>query len=506
MNRTAVRLALLWAIVAAPLSAQSGFLIDDVLILDGTGAPAVHGAVRVEGGRIAALGALTPLPGERVVAGHGFALAPGFIDTHSHADGDLEELPDALGAVSQGITTVIVGQDGSSPYPLADFYRRLEQQPVALNVAAYAGHNTIREFVLLNDWRRVATAEEIGRMKVLLRQELAAGALGLSTGLEYDPGIYSAPGEILALAHTTADAGGRYISHVRSEDRHFWAAIEELLTIGRAARLPVQISHVKLAMRSLWGQADSLIRRLNQARAEGIDVTADIYPYPYWHSTLTVLFPERDYSDRREAEFAVTQVSTPAGLKLGVYQPNPEFTGRTVADVAQALGVDSVTALIELIARAERMRAEGGSDVESVIGTSMIEPDIEALIRWPFTNFCTDGSLAGRHPRGFGTYPRFLGRYVRERSVLGLAEAVHRGTALAAEHVGITDRGRIAPGFAADLVLFDPATVLDRATPDEPHALSEGIMMTWVNGDLVYQQGQTTGRRPGQVLRRVAHR
>ena len=148
---TALRIALLWVVFAAPLSAQSGFLIDDVLILDGTGAPGVHGAVRVEGGRIAAVGALTPLPGERVVAGRGFALAPGFIDSHSHADSDLEELPDALGAVSQGITTVIVGQDGSSPYPLADFYRRLEQQPVALNVAAYAGHNTIREFVLLND-------------------------------------------------------------------------------------------------------------------------------------------------------------------------------------------------------------------------------------------------------------------------------------------------------------------------------------------------------------------
>ncbi len=317
---------------------------------------------------------------------------------------------------------------------------------------------------------------------------------------------YRAVGEILALAHTTADAGGRYISHVRSEDRHFWEAIEELLTIGREAKLPVQISHVTLAMQSLWGQADRLVRRLDQARAEGIEVTADIYPYPYWHSTLTVLFPERDYKDRTEAEFAVTQVSTPAGLKLGVYRPNPEFTGRTVAEVAQALGVDSVSALIELVDRAERMRAEGGTDVESVIGTSMIEPDITTLIRWPHTNFCTDGSLAGRHPRGFGSYPRFLGRYVREQGVLSLAEAVHRASALAADQVGLRDRGRIAPGQAADLVLFDPAAVIDRATPDDPHALSEGIVMTWVNGEVVYREGRTTGARPGQVLRRSVGR
>jgi N-acyl-D-amino-acid deacylase len=177
-----------------------------------------------------------------------------------------------------------------------------------------------------------------------------------------------------------------------------------------------------------------------------------------------------------------------------------------VADVAQAPGVDSVTALIELVRRAEQLRSEGGTEVESVIGTSMIEPDIEALIRWPFTNFCTDGSLAGRHPRGFGSYPRFLGRYVRVQHVLSLAEAVHRASGLAAEHVGITDRGRIAPGQAADLVLFDPATVLDRATPDDPHALSEGIRMTWVNGEVVYEAGRATGMRPGQVLRRSASR
>lgn len=341
-------------------------------------------------------------------------------------------------------------------------------------------------------------------MRVLLRQELAAGALGLSTGLEYDPGIYSSRGEVLALARATAAAGGRYISHIRSEDRHFWDAIDEILVIGREAKLPVQISHTKLAMRSLWGGADSLVRRLDAARAEGIDVTGDIYPYTYWHSTLTVLFPARDFTDRKEAEFAVTQVSTPAGLRLGVYRPNPEFAGQTLAQIAPRLGLDSVSALIELVRRAEAMRADGEEEVESVIGTSMVESDIERLLRWPWMAFCTDGALDGSHPRGFGSFPRMLGRYVRERGVLSLAEAVRRATSLAAANVGLRDRGRIAPGLAADLVLFDPALILDQATPDQPHALSTGVRRVWVNGEVVYEDGRTTGKHPGRVLRRPA--
>lgn len=341
-------------------------------------------------------------------------------------------------------------------------------------------------------------------MRFLLRREMAAGALGLSTGLEYDPGIYSSRDEVLALAAEAARDGGRYISHVRSEDRYFWAAIDEIVTIGRVTRMPVQVSHIKLAMRNLWGRADSLVALLDAARAAGVDITADIYPYPYWHSTLTVLFPSRDYTDRHEAEVALTEVSTPAGLLLGRYRPDTTLSGKTVADVARLWGVDSVTALIELIRKAQVAEAEGMTAVESVIGTSMTEPDIARLMRWPHTNFCTDGELDGKHPRGFGSFPRVLGRYVREQGVLTLEEAIHRGTALAADHMGITDRGRLATGQAADLVLFDPATVVDRATPQDPHALSQGIVTVWVNGSVVYQDGRTTSARPGVVLRRRA--
>jgi N-acyl-D-amino-acid deacylase len=265
----------------------------------------------------------------------------------------------------------------------------------------------------------------------------------------------------------------------------------------------VQVSHIKLAMRNLWGRADSLVGILDAARADGVNITADIYPYPYWHSTLTVLFPKRDYNDRHEAEVALTEVSTPQGLLLGRYKPDPTLSGKTVADVARLWGVDSVTALIELIHKAQIAEAEGMTGVESVIGTSMTEPDIARLMQWPHTNFCTDGELDGKHPRGFGSFPRVFGRYVREQGVLTLEEAVRRATALAADHMGITDRGRLAKGQAADLVLFDPQVIIDRSTPQDPHKVSAGVMTVWVNGESVFQDGKTTGRRPGKVLRRV---
>ncbi|HEY7028690.1 MAG TPA: D-aminoacylase [Gemmatimonadales bacterium] len=485
------------------------FLIHDAMIYDGTGSKPVRGSVRIRDGRIEDLGDLQSKNGELVVEAHGLTLAPGFIDTHSHADEGFSEVDagvrehaDALGSVSQGITTVVVGQDGGEVYPLGDFFTGLEKNPVAVNVASYAGHNTIRQIVMGEHFQREATAEEVGRMAYILRQEMASGALGLSTGLEYDPGIYSAPSEVLALARVAGAYHGRYISHIRSEDRYFWKALNEVITIGKETGMPVQVSHIKLAMRDLWGKADTLVRIMDEARAAGVNISADIYPYPYWHSTLTVLFPDRDYEDRKAAEFAVTQVSTPEGLLLDHYEPTPEFQGRTVADAAKQLKMDSVTALIELVRRIHELEKQHGSVNESVIGTSMTEPDIERLMRWPHTNFCTDGELEGGHPRGFGTYPRILGRYVRERKVMPLTEAIHKATALAAEHMGFTDRGRIATGLAADLVLFDPNAVIDNATTEKPHELSTGIVTVWVNGIPVFENGAATGARPGVVIRR----
>jgi N-acyl-D-amino-acid deacylase len=485
---------------APPAGAST--LIVNAAIVDGTGGPRRAGAVRLRGDRIVEMGALTPSAGETVVDAAGQVLAPGFIDTHSHGDGAIFDHPDALAAVSQGISTIVVGQDGGSPWPLTDFFAKLERSPAAVNVASYAGHGRLRRNVMGEDFRRAARPDELARMRALLEGELRAGALGLSTGLEYDPGIYSAPAEVVDLARVAARVGGRYISHVRSEDRHFWAAIDEIIAVGREAKIPVQVSHLKLAMRSLWGQTDRLLRTFDRARASGVDITADIYPYLYWQSTLTVLFPERNFDDRATAELVLREISTPPDLLLGTFAPEPSYAGKTLEEIARRRGKDAPDTLMALIREALDYEKRTGQDAESVIGTSMSEPDLERLMAWPHTNICTDGELAGRHPRGFGTYPRVLGRYVRERKVMALEEAVRKMTSLAAAHVGLRDRGTLEPGAFADLVLFDPATVLDRATTQDPQALSAGVAKVWVNGALVFDAGAAMAARPGRVLRR----
>jgi N-acyl-D-amino-acid deacylase len=492
-----------------PAMAQQGTpatVLINVSLLDGTGAAARPATVRIVGDRIESVGApntLRPGPTDRVIDGGGLILAPGFIDTHSHADRALRRGNNALGALSQGITTVIVGQDGGSPFPLAEFFAALAQSGAPINVASYVGHGTLRSRVMGQDFKRHATSIELERMKTLLEAELTAGALGLSSGLEYDPGIYSTPAEVVELAKVAAAQNARYISHIRSEDRTFWTAIDEIINIGRVARLPVQVSHVKIAMKSIWGQADSLVRTLDRARASGVDITADIYPYRYWQSGLTVLFPERNFTDRQAAEFALDQVAPPDQITLTNYGPNPSYNGRTLAEVAQSRGIDAPAALMALIQEAEEASRAGRPASQTIIAASMVEPDIERLIAWPFANICTDGELDGRHPRGFGSFPRVLGHYVRDRKVVPLADAVRKMTSLPANNVGIRDRGRVVPGAVADLVLFDPATVADRASPNDPHAVSTGIAKVWVNGVLAYENGAVTNARAGRVLKRA---
>lgn len=480
-----------------------GFLISNVEVIDGSGADAVAADVRVNGGLIADLGDLEPCDGETVIDGGGQTLSPGFIDTHSHADGGIFEHPDALVVISQGITTVIVGQDGGSPYPLDEFFSKLEAAPATVNVAAYVGHNTLRDEVLGEDFRRTATDEEVTRMADMLASELESGALGLSTGLEYEPGIHSATSEVLALAQVAADAGGRYISHVRSEDRWFEDAIDEIILIGRETGMPVQVSHIKLAMKRLWGSAADLIAKLDAARADGIDITADIYPYEYWQSTIMVLLPDRDYTNRETIEEVLDQIAPPDGLWMTQFAPNPDYVGKTLTEIADLREVDVVTAFSQIAAEAQKWEQETGEDAESIIGTSMRQADIRELLAWPESNICTDGGIVNRHPRSAGSFPRVLGRYVREQHVLSLPEAIHKMTGLAAAHMGFTDRGLIRQGAAADLVLFDPETVIDRATPQQPGLLSAGISSVWVGGDLVFTDGATTESRPGKVIRRL---
>lgn len=330
----------------------------------------------------------------------------------------------------------------------------------------------------------------------------------LSTGLEYDPGIYSATSELIALAKVAAKHSGRYISHLRSEDRYLFEAVDELLQVGREAEVPVQISHIKLAALDIWGQANKLFDQLNAARAEGIEVTADIYPYTYWHSTLTVLLPNRDFHDLEAARFALEKLAPADGLTLADYAPDPTLVGMTVADVATDWEMSDEAAYLKLIRDAYDGFANDenvvlGKEIrESVIGASMSESDIETLIAWQHTNICSDGMEDG-HPRGHGAFPRALRMYVREKGIVTLEEMIRKMTSLAAANVGIANKGQIRPGFSADLVLFDVDTVTDNATIEDSQRVSEGIVAVWVNGVPVWREQKTTGNFPGQFVGRA---
>ena len=494
----ALAVALLYGVAACAAGPSTTTLIVNASIVDGTGSPARRGAVRIDGERIAEVGELEARGGEHVVEAHGLTLAPGFIDVHSHHDEDLFEMRDAVALVSQGVTTFIAGQDGSTIWPAPELFERMVKTPVSVNVATYVGHGNVRYAVMgKDDYRRHATADEIERMRKLVDAEMAAGALGLSTGLEYDPGIYSASDEIIELAKVAARHGGRYISHIRSEDRYFWEALDEIVRIGREAKIPVEVTHMKLAMKDWWGQSERFLSILNRARAEGVDVTGDIYPYEYWHSDLTVLFPKRDFTNRENAQFALDHVSPPDGIILTRYSPEPGLVGLSLAEIAKQKGMDPAATLMDLIARSSFEGAE-----QSIMGKGMTNEDIAALIVWPYAAICSDGAMVSLHPRGRGAFTKVLRVYVREQKLLSLEEAIRKMTSLSAANVGIADRGLIRPGAFADLVLLDPATVADRSTFEDPSALSVGIEKVWVNGIPVWEDGKATGAYPGKGIRR----
>lgn len=482
-------------------------LIKNALIIDGSGAAGYPGDVRFNQDGIIAIGKLEATPSDEVLFANGMVLAPGFIDSHSHHDIGLDEAPQAVAAVSQGITTIVAGVDGRSNFPLEAYKQKLRTNPPAINVASYTGHGTIRFEVMGSDYKRESTSLEINKMRNLLAKDLEDGSLGLASGLEYDPGIYSNTEEVIELAKTAGAEGGRYTSHMRSEDRAFHEALEELLTIGREAELPVQISHIKLAALNIWGQADDVLSRLEKARAEGIDVTADVYPYTYWQSTLTVLLPDRDFNDLDAARFALENLAPANGLTLAFYAPDPGLVGMNVAEIATARGKSNEETYLQLIRDAyegftEKELANMEDRRESVMGVSMSEADIATLVAWPHSNICSDGASEG-HPRGHGAFPRAIRQYVREQGIVTLEEMIRKMTSLSAAHVGIEGRGLIAPGYAADLVLFDPDTITDNATIRQHDRLSGGIISVWVNGENVWLDQQSTSARPGVFVARA---
>ena len=491
------------ASTGAEFSEFTSLLIIDAQIIDGTGSPSTKGAVRISNGIIIGVGDLSETEQDAVYDARGLVLTPGFIDTHSHMDERLAEYPDAQAALSQGITTMVVGQDGGSQ-TIADLEALVNQTPITVNIATYTGHGTLRHDVMGDDANRQATPAEIDAMVDRLTAELAAGSLGLSTGLEYEPGMYSSTQELIALAKAVAAEGGRYISHMRSEDRGLFEAVDELVEIGRQSEVPVQVSHIKLARIDLWGSAAELITKLDAARHEGIDVTADIYPYTYWQSTLRVLLPERDYHDVVAAQYALDYLAKPEGLTLSMFVPDPSLEGKTIAEIALLRETEPAETYLALIREAYE-GADPTEQRESIIGVSMSARDISVLLAWEHTNLCSDGSSGGGHPRGYGSFPRAIRMFVRERQVVDLPEMVRKMTSLSAAHIGLRDRGVIAAGKAADLVLFDSDAITDHATMADSAAVSTGVQAVWVNGQQVFDGGTYLAARPGRLLRRPAN-
>lgn len=461
-------------------------------VIDGSGSPGFVADVAVEAGRIVAVGNIDPLPNDSVFSAVGKVVAPGFIDLHNHSVGGLLETPEAPTQVSQGITTVVLGPDGGSPFPPAEYRVRLREKGVAVNVALMVGHGTVRRMVLGNDFRRAATDEEVKAMQALVRLAMQQGTFGLSSGLEYDPGFYSETSELVALAREAGAWGGFYMSHVRDEESEFREALQEAVRIGREASLPILVSHIKLGDTTVWGRAREALQVLHDAAAEGLDVLADCYPYNAWASSLSILVPSRDFENREEIAHAFVRVGGADKVLITRYPADPSFEFKTLADLALEKQTTAVDIFIE-------MMRQGGA---SVVCESMNPEDVATFLKDPLVAVASDGGTDSRHPRGAGTFPRVLGRYVREQGLLTPEEAIRKMTGLPAGRLGLKDRGLVRSGYVADLVVFDPERVVDRSDFQNPSRLAEGIELVLVNGTPVWNDGKVTGELPGEPLLR----
>src|SRR5215470_10562531 len=496
-----IRVSVLILALLAQAGAQpsAGLLIRNAQLVDGTGAPARRADVRVSGDSIAAVAdTLTAQSGERIIDAGGAVLAPGFIDMHSHADRGLDETPDASTQVMQGITTAVVGQDGSSELPIADFYDYLARVKPAINYATAVGHGTVRKLVMGGDYKRAAPLAEIETMKVLVDRGMRDGAVGLSSGLEYDPGFYAKTDELVALGSVVARHGGIYSSHVRNENEGAFDAWREAIEVGRRNRIPVEISHIKLAVKPVWGRAAEGLRILEDARREGVRVMADWYPYTYWQSSMYVLIETRDFESRAAWEKGLDDIGGAQNVLITNYRPDSSYNGKTLAQIAQSRGQNAVTTAIEM------MREAGPGT--GVIATSMSEDDLTTFVKSPLVLICSDGGLSGRHPRGYGTFPRVLAHYVRGLGALTLPDAIAKMTGRSAAQLGVADRGTVAVGKKADLTIFDPATVQDRGVPGNAAQAPVGIAYVIVNGQVVLDNGKMTEARPGRGIVRAAAR
>jgi N-acyl-D-amino-acid deacylase len=554
-----IRLVLPLLIVASAFAQPQSYdtIIRNGHIVDGTGSPWYAADIAIRDGRIAAIGSLASASAKHTIDAHGMTVAPGFIDMLGQSELTILVNPRLPSKVFQGITTEITGEGGSIA-PLNDaikhadavnykhygvapnwtafrgYFARLEKQGMGINLASYVGATQVRRMVL-GDADRAPAPAELERMKELVRQAMRDGAVGVSTSLQYAPAPYATTDELIALAAEAARMGGIYATHMRSEGDAIIPALDEVARIAREAHIPAEIWHLKAAGKSNWGRMPEIAAYIEKARQAGLDITADTYAYPAWFNSFSAFIPPwahdggdaklierlKDPSTRariRKDMEAPSSKDAPSSKWDNEWQeiPGPEailvsvvhnpkllpLQGKTVAEVAKLWNKDPLDTIFDLLIEDDAFT--------SVAVFGMSEPDVALALSQPWVSICNDSQgtapdgLLGKehpHPRAYGTFPRILRKYVREEGKLRLEDAIRKFSALPAQKMRLADRGVLKKGMWADVVVFDPATIRDRATFEEPNQLSDGMQFVLVNGVPVIENGKQTGALPGKVLR-----
>lgn len=528
--RTRVLLSFCFLLVAGFLSlaatqTQPSFdvLIQNGRVMDGSGNPWIRQDVGIRDGQIAAVGSLRGAAAKTTIDAADQVVAPGFIDVHSHAAEGLTrpELRQGQPLLAQGVTTIVGNPDGGGPVDLVEQRKELETGGLGPNVALLIGHGRVRSAVI-GGANRAPTPEELEKMRTLVRRAMEEGAFGLSSGLFYTPGSYAKTEEVIELTRVAAEFGGLYTSHIRDEADYnigVIAAVQEVIRIAEEAGTIGIVSHVKALGPDNWGLSHAITHRIDAARARGVQVFADQYPYEASSTSLRAALlpdgvpaPSTEQLAKRDAlnpeERAIVEraerVATenlrrrggPAAIQIAHYRPDRSLEGQTLEQIAAARKQSPVLTALELIAR----------QAPSIVSFNMSEDDIAHLMKQPYTMTSSDGGLVAMgegkpHPRNYGAFARKLSRYVRERGTITLEHAIRSMTSLPAMVFGMEDRGVIREGAAADIVIFDPAKVVDRATYLDPHQLADGMSYVLVNGQVVIDQGKFTTAMPGKVLR-----
>jgi dihydroorotase/N-acyl-D-amino-acid deacylase len=510
------------------LSAQPAsfdILITNARVIDGAGTAWYNADIGIRGDTIAAIGPLSGASATTRIDARGLVAAPGFIDIHSHGRRGIFSVPTAENYLREGVTTFVEGPDGSSPIPLAPFLDRVSKTPISVNLASMVGQGSIRQEVmgLVN---RKPTPEEIVKMKALAEQAMRDGAFGLSTGLYYVPGNFSSTEEVIEIAKVVGRMGGIHISHMRNEATGVLDSVRETIRIGEEGGLPTQITHHKIIGQQNWGQSVETLKLVEEARARGVDVTIDQYPYTASSTGIASLFPqwaleggqkstlERLSAPDQRARIKAVIVENlkvdrgagdPANVAIANCSFDPSLAGKNLTQITRARGAEPT--FENAAETAMQLQAKGGC---SAIYHAINEEDVVRIMRSPYSMVASDGEIpvfgqSSPHPRSYGTFARVLGVYVREKHILTLEEAVRRMSGYPAARLKIWDRGLLRPGMKADLVLFDPATVADRSQYDKPHQYSVGFRDVIVNGKFAVRNGQVTSERPGRVLYGPAH-